>query len=82
MSACVSDFSIQLGLSFVLELHNLINFLKQTISYQLFYINLKCVRQRIMFYLYVPLIDLVVRFPNSCIIFAQIISCLYPPTSK
>ena len=49
------QWRISLGLSFVLQSYNLTSLLKQIISYQLFYINLKCARQRIMFYLYVTL---------------------------
>ena len=48
------QWRILLGLSFVLELYNLRTLLKQTISHQLFYINLKRARQRITLYLYVP----------------------------
>ena len=48
------QWRISSGLSFVLESYNLATLLKQTISYQLFYINLKLAHQRIMFYQYVP----------------------------
>ena len=47
------QWRISLGF-FVLNSYNLTIFLKQTISYQLFYINWKRTNQRIMFNLYVP----------------------------
>ena len=45
------QWRISLGLSFVLESYNLTTLLKQTISYLLFYINLKRTCQMIMIYL-------------------------------
>ena len=78
------QWRISLRLSFVLESYNLATLLKQTISYQLFYINLERAHQR-MFYL-------AICTPNSfCLlysrifatpIFAQILSCLYPPKRR
>ena len=48
----------------MLESYNLTTLLKQTISYQLFYINLKSALERIMFYLYVPPIAFVYKTPK------------------
>ena len=48
------QWRISIGLSFVLESHNLTTLLKQKISYKVFYLNLKRAHQRIMFYVYVP----------------------------
>ena len=77
------QWRISLGLSFVLDSYILTTLLKQTISYQPFYINLKQVPNDNVLSIPTPnsfyLLDSQIL---SSPIFAQILSCLYPPTSK
>ena len=79
-----TSMKISLGLSFVLESHNLTTLLKQKILYQLFYINLKCVcsQDNVLSMCTLNSFCLLNSQILASPIFAQILSCLYPPTSK